>query len=87
MTRPRFQVFDHGHSDFDHSICRHAQKILRAEFTFCPRPTLGVIANRLGIDQQRLTRILKALGLWAEYRKIRKRAFKKYQCGAGKERP
>lgn len=81
MTAPKakLQIFDENHSYLDDCLYRRASEFISAELEVCEKPTLKNFAAQLGIEPKRLTRILKALGLWAEYRQARKRAYKKYQ--------
>jgi len=74
-----FQVFDPSRGPFDGHVFFAALEIIRETIAACERPTLENIAKDLGITRLRLTRLLKATGLWADYQEARKRAFKKYQ--------
>lgn len=72
-----FQVMPAETGRFDLHIMSEAKAFLLIEIRDSARPTLDALADATGINRHRLTRLLKALDLWNEYKSARPRAFKK----------
>lgn len=57
----------------DTVICKHAENVVRSlilEIGFLPLKELG---KKLGVEPVRLIKILDTLGLWEEYKRLKKR--------------